>query len=221
MADKKKPAVAEKLKDIPEFPAEKIGAPEQQREAFVPRNQGEDAPKTKERVSFAVTDDGRVDWDTLKGKNRDKVTAIFKSDPEIARLAGVRAAEVEDLFSFTPEKVQPLLRVLGQVNSWATQFVFTRKGMPIDPDILDRAFQFDPKDEKQLSEMGANLANRYSSEWMRQHAELIVFLTLYMKCVYEQTKAAVIMQIQRSQQPTPQPVRPNGHAEPQPVRVHE
>ncbi len=188
------------------------GEPQQQATAFVRRESTEDTATKKRRLSFNVTEDGRVDWDSLKGKNEAAVREVFKSDPEIMRLAG-KTVEEEQLFKFTTKDAKDALRILNETNSFMVRLFFGRfKKFPIDEDICQQAFRFAPEDEQVLSERGANLLNRYSSAWLREHAELVMFLGLYFNCVRQQAMNAVMGQLQRNEQRERQ-VKPNGGAE--------
>lgn len=175
----------------------------QQTAPFVQR--GADKPVT-DRASFPVTPDGKIDWNVLKGKNKERVLVALRNDPEVARLAGKDVAE-EEIFSFTEQDAREVLEFLSEGNAFAVHFVFKKKGFQIDPDILGQAFQV-PSDNR-LTKRGAILMNRYSNAFIRQHADLFMFFSGYMKMVKAQAQAAVIAQLTRNASQTVEtPVQP-------------
>ncbi len=196
-------------------PAESKTAPIESSEPSGPKGapfvqRGIDAP-SPDRGSYPLTPDGLIDWSTLKGKNKERLLAALKNDPEVARLAG-REVSKEEIFAFTEKDAQEILEFLSEGNAFAVHFVFKKKGLAIDPDILGQAFQV-PADSR-LTERGARLMNRYSNEFVRKHADLFMFFSGYMKMVKAQAQAAVIMQLQRNASRTveaqPQAAKPNG-----------
>jgi len=166
--------------------------------AFITRPDAE-SKGTKERVGFNVTADGKADWGSMQKRSKEKLAAVIKNDPEFAKMLGRSESPDEPAFAWTQKDILLALRKMNQMNAVATRFVFARfKGIQLDPDICAQAFQMRPEDEKELSERGCRLANRYSTEWMRKHADLILFISVYLDSVGTQAASALMMQFDRN-----------------------
>jgi hypothetical protein len=196
-----------------------VATGKEQPAAFVPRGE---AVSGGSRASFGLKEDGTIDWDSLKGKNRDKVVAALRNDPQVAKLSG-RDTPAGEVFQFQPSDARAALNMLTEANQFAVSFVFKKKGLPIDGDILAQSFTFPVETEKELCDRGAKLLNRYSSDWMRKHADLVIFFAVYIDCVKTQAITAATLQFQRNahKQQRATAVEPNGHAKVQPISEAE
>jgi hypothetical protein len=215
MADQKKPqtpiAPKSDAKESTEKPATEQPKPAS---GFVSRGDNkEDEPK-KNRLSFNLTDDGKIDAGSLKGANRQRVKEFLANSKNFAAL-GIAAPSDEIQAEFTEADARTAIGFLNGLNAGATAFVLKRfKGFEISPQVLERSFQIPPEAEKELTQRGAKLLNRYSTGWMREHADLIFFCTTYIDVVKTQVVTAIMLQAQLNNQPTGMPVKQavNGQA---------
>lgn len=195
---------------------------EPQPEAFVTRNSGDDAPGPKKRrLGFDVTEDNQIVWESMRGKTKAELTEVLKNDPVLRQMLGhAVAAEAEAMI--TEENVRVFLGNLNKFNAWVSGQMIKRgsKGkLTVDPDILAHAYEFTDEQYKELCPRGARIANKWAPDWAKKYQDEFFFVLMYMDYVGQQTKHAVILQLQRNQaaEAERQQPKPNGHAQPQPV----
>lgn len=183
---------------------------------FVQRAGAEEAKPAKRRLSIGLKDDGTLDIESMRGKTRTEVREFLSNPDNFAALGiAVQPQSEESLFKFTEKDAESALNFLNGSNAWATAFFLKRfKGFEIHPQVLERAFVIPEPQKQDLKERGARLMNRYSSEWMRRHADLVFFVLGYLDVVKLQALTAITMQSQinqaanaarAGQQPGPKP----------------
>ena len=191
---KKKNSVA--IEDAGEPPVTTENEPS----GFVPRANAAEAPR-KKRISFNLTDEGRLDTDSLRTDNRGKLEEFFR-DPANWSGLGVGPAPSADAAeaAFTDQDARQALRFLNGVNAGATAFILKRfKGIDLSPEVMNAAFAVPAQIESELCQRGARLMNKYSTNWMREHADLVLFAALYFDLVKTQVISAYLLQMQLNQ----------------------
>lgn len=111
----------------------------------------EDQP-VKKRLSFAVTDDGKIDWDAMRSETRGEIIAVLKDSP----IPGVTGVEKQAAFS--KETLALLWKGISRVETAAAAKVFR---IPIP--IAVQVFVYTPDEETQLAEATQKVLAKY--EW--------------------------------------------------------
>jgi hypothetical protein len=190
-------------------------------DAFVTRNTGEDAPvSNKKRLSLPITEDNRIDWDTLRTKTQNEIKDVLRSDPRIREVVGFSVRQSDDSM-ISEENVRVFLGNLNRFNGWVCGQVIKRQtkgALIIDPDILAQAYSFTSEQYSELCPRGARIANKWAPDWSKKYQDEFFFCLMYLGYVGEQMKTAVQLQMLRNdseQKAAQAAAQPNGHAQPQ------
>lgn len=193
--------------------------------AFVQRNNVDDGggPKPR-RLSFNVTKDGAIDWESMKDGNRKELKDTLTADTTLREMLGMLSKKDEE-FEITEADVSEWIDWLNGGNKFATSIALAKvKKFQINPDILNAAYDLEncpashfpnqrmphpepckncekkKKIREELTKRGTRIANRYMGEWIKKHIDLVMFVTIYFKSVGQQAQMAIAMQYMRNQE---------------------
>lgn len=124
--------------------------------------------KIKNRISFALKDDGTVDWDSTRASNADAIKAVVKKDPTLRGLFTKTIAAEQ----FSNDDAGTLLGAIAGL-----EMAIARPLLKLDPRIAAAVFPFNEEEHKQLDPLVAAVMNKNSDRlptWILKYREEIV-----------------------------------------------
>jgi hypothetical protein len=178
------------------------------------------------RISLPLAPDGSgFAWDQMRSSTKRALFDAVMADPRriydevgepIPGDTGDTGEAAPDLFGgLTIENVRAGLDILSQANILAFRVVAPRiikhpfkknsaTGRPlplvIDPDILASSFNLTDKQHAELDPRALKVANKYSHKmpvWMKEHLDLVMLGTMYLKYTGENAMRAMQTQVMR------------------------
>jgi hypothetical protein len=173
--------------------------PERSESGFTSRNT-DDGKASKKRLGFAITEEGKIDWDSVRKKDelKENLRVAIVGDPEMIRALGLGSAQAGEI---SEENVRAIIDQFGHINRFISGYVIKvmtkGKSTSIDPDIAEAAFTFTKEQKDELAPRGARVANAYSTEWMKKYQDLIAFFGMLAMYSSNQIQQAVMTQVLR------------------------
>lgn len=116
----------------------------------------ETAPAIKSRISIGVTDDGKLDIDSLKPANRARVEEVFRNSKDAAQQLGLIEKPKPAADSYADGFVDNIYYTIGGVEALVVSKV---KGLPLG--LCSEVFGFDEEELKPLREPTKQLLAKY------------------------------------------------------------
>jgi hypothetical protein len=192
-SDSKQATLVEDEDKKPEEPKTEDETASAKQKSFV----GEGFSVNRERISFFVGPDGKIDISTLKGHNRERVLNFFADTDNFSAVNPEAAATGYQPEGYTEESIRSGLGILSQLSAFLISSALKAKGFIIDPDIRDKAFIFTPDQIADLAPRGARIANKYSPKVLKKYQDEMLFVGTLIWAIKEQTNAAMQMQFAR------------------------
>lgn len=112
-------------------------------------------PAAKKRLSFAVTPEGQIEWDSMRSETKADIIAAIKASPVPGISEGERPV-------FSDETLGLVWKGLGRFEA----VVVTRPPFAIPPKIAKQVFVYSSEEEKALAAALQAVLKKY--EWLNQ-----------------------------------------------------
>lgn len=157
--------------------------PKKERKKRAKSGSNSDDGRAADRISIALTADGRIDWGHMRQDSADRVRALLETNaPETRQPGG-------DLF--TDEQVANLLALEGQVKG--VGFALVKR---VPPGVVASAFTYNERAKAALVPAAKAVLNKYCPAAIGEKAEIIGFVAVYIAVTQAQFQHAGALTMQ-------------------------
>lgn len=184
--------------------------------AFTRREPLEGGAKAK-RLSIALTDEGTIDWDSMRGVTQERLEGALRSDVRAIRITNPQA--VTSLGLVTEHHIDGILNILSYAERYILPpIVLKQTGVQLSPQVKAQAFVFTAQEKSELLAPGAATANELLplsvQQWIVKGSNCGQFFGGLVMCMMQHAALAIALQAQEDERfpKQPAPVKPNGAA---------
>lgn len=184
--------------------------------AFTRREPSESGPGKTNRVSFKVTEDGTIDWESMQDKPRERLENIFRSDRRVIQISNPQA--ITSLGLVTEHHIDGILNILSYAERYVLPpIILKQTGVQLSPQVKAQAFIFSAQEKSELLAPGAATANELLplsvQQWIVKGSNCGQFFGGLVMCIMQHASLALSLQAQEDERFPKAPVKPNGAAE--------
>jgi hypothetical protein len=197
--------------------------PEVESQGFT--KEGSDPRPTVERVSFKLTPEGMIDFDSMRSATREKFESAIKGDPRARALASGGSLSAGPIRMIQPKHAKGFLWFDGLLKKWIVPRIVesqTEGKIKANPAVAEKVFVFTDKQSDEMAEplsqaLDEKLPIRVK-QWICELGPGAEFFGLYLEAskVQLQTYVMVCMSMIPAGQPEQQGTEysPNGSVTP-------
>lgn len=163
----------------------------------------------KERLSFTLTPDGGIDWDSLRTQNKSKVESLLAREFERKR-DQLALDEGKPLIAFNRDDIPILYDTFAAAMRSILGMVKWPRQLPAnESEFLRSLIQYSDAQKERLKEPTAKMIEQYGPLWLMKHQTVVAWAMCFGTCTQEMMVNAIkqyaTLKASQSKTPAPEP----------------